>query len=158
MSSQVDFSGFADQGGFAVEFSYSDRGRRVDVIRRKEIVMVRMVKLIGIFCLSLVASATMQAQEWPRYAPSRPTVSPYLNLTNQNRGVLPNYYSLVRPMQNQVAFDNRIAAVAQAQARNIRSLQQLTAPITTQGTGTASVYQNYSHYYPMLSSRPGFAR
>lgn len=58
-----------------------------------------------------------------RYAPSTPTISPYLNLTRFNGGGLPNYYSLVRPQVQQQAFDQQQAAQQQLQGYKIRTLQ-----------------------------------
>lgn len=114
--------------------------------------MRRTTEIAAVLCLSAAMCGSAGAQDYPRYTPSRPTLSPYLNLTTPNRGVLPNYFSLVRPLQTQRSIDTRLTAAAQAQARTIRNLSQLTAaPPASQGTGTASVYRQYSHFYPRLS-------
>ena len=89
-----------------------------------------------------------------RYQPSRPTVSPYLNLLRRDVGPLPNYYSLVRPQLNQNEFNQRqrvTNAEQQAQIqRNARSIVDINES-TAAPTGTASVYRNFGHYYPGIS-------
>lgn len=58
-----------------------------------------------------------------RYQPSKPTVSNYLNLTRQNNGAVPNYYSLVRPMQRQREFNLQEQSLRRQQAGAIQQLQ-----------------------------------
>ena len=87
-----------------------------------------------------------------RYQPSRPTVSPYLNLLRRDVGPIPNYYSLVRPQLNQIDLNQRQQVVNQQQAqiqtnaRGVAALKESTAA----PTGTASTYRNYGHYYPSM--------
>jgi hypothetical protein len=88
------------------------------------------------------------AQDVPRYAPQRPTLSPYLNISGTGFGGLPNYYRLVRPEVNQRAFDNRSSRAARSQALAIQSLKNLSSAQTAGATGTGSVYGNLSHFYP----------
>lgn len=96
----------------------------------------------------IVNSLSLYAQDIPRYSPSRPTVSPYLNLLRSDSGPLPNYYSLVRPQLNQEKFDNQISAATRQNSIAVQRLSALSS--NSQGgnaTGTDSVYSNYSHYY-----------
>ena len=58
-----------------------------------------------------------------RYQPSRPTTSSYLNLTRFNPTPTPNYYSLVRPAQQQRAFNQQERALRSQQAGAILQLQ-----------------------------------
>jgi len=91
---------------------------------------------------------TAMAQDVPRYSPQRPTLSPYLNLTRGGVGGLPNYYSLVRPQQNQQAFQRRATAVVQSQGFAIQSLSTLATARPGGPTGSGSVYKNLSHFFP----------
>lgn len=103
------------------------------------------IAMSGWLMLNLLS---VHAQDIPRYAPRRPTVSPYLNLLRNDFGPLPNYYSLVRPQLNQQAFDNQISAATKQNSIAVQRLSTLSTE--SQGrsaTGTDSVYSNYSHYY-----------
>jgi len=110
-------------------------------------------------CISLgivlfLQSRTALGQSIPRYTPQRPTISPYLNLLRTDNGVMPNYYSLVRPQLDQQSFDNRVLLSERSQARAIRQLSEISDAATTGQTGTGSTFrnlshfQNRSHYYP----------
>ncbi|MCX7396074.1 MAG: hypothetical protein NT138_00175 [Planctomycetales bacterium] len=88
-------------------------------------------------------------QDIPRYTPQRPTISPYLNLLRNDNGSLPNYFSLVRPQQNQRNLDNQILSTTRSQARQVQELNDLAAGGTSGGaTGSAGTYRNLSHFYP----------
>src|SRR3990170_1237344 len=56
-----------------------------------------------------------------RYQPSRPTVSPYMNLFRDQTGPLPNYQALVRPLQLQ---DETNRLQEQSIQRNAQQTQQ----------------------------------
>jgi len=99
------------------------------------------------------------AQRAGRYRPTRPTMSPYLNLLRNNNGAIPNYYSFVRPQQRQKEFNRREQILRSKQAHTLgkiqNSIQQGQAPIHATGTGsgfmqpgTRSTFMNSSHYYP----------
>ena len=85
--------------------------------------------------------------------PNGPTVSPYLNLLNNNNQLngVPNYQSLVRPLLDQ---QNAIQ-------RQGSSLQRLQQQVNTQGggsgagraTGHATSFMYYSHFYPAPRGR-----
>jgi hypothetical protein len=80
--------------------------------------------------------------------PNGPTVSPYLNLLQNNNQLngQPTYQSLVKPLVDQQA----------AIQRQGNSLQQLQQQVRTQSSGAPSqratghttFFMNYSHYYP----------
>lgn len=108
-------------------------------------------------CLSPKLSA---AQELRRYQPTRPTVSPYLNLGRFNTGGLPNYYTLVRPLNRQRQVNTQAQRVQQQQALALQRLETAvrTAPAVPQvSTGTGSrfltsgsrvSYRDTRQYYP----------
>jgi hypothetical protein len=83
--------------------------------------------------------------------PNGPTVSPYLNLLQNNNQLngQPTYQSLVKPLIDQQS----------AIQRQGNSLQQLQQQVGTQGggggpqraTGHTTFFMNYSHYYPNAS-------
>ena len=58
-----------------------------------------------------------------RYEPSRPTVSPYLNLFRERRGVLPNYYTLVRPFERQYETNRMQQQIIDQQSQAVDRLQ-----------------------------------
>ena len=83
--------------------------------------------------------------------PNGPTVSPYLNLL-QNNSVFSqasNYQSLVKPLIDQ-------NAAIQRQGGAINRLQQQVNPGASsgrgggRGTGHTTYFMNYSHYYPAM--------
>jgi len=80
---------------------------------------------------------------------SRPTVSPYLNLVNNNDPNLTNYQSLVRPQVNQQRVNSQ-------QASQINRLEAKPPSSGNAGseslrsTGHQATWNNYSHYYPNL--------
>jgi hypothetical protein len=91
-----------------------------------------------------------------RHTIGSPSVSPYLNLLNNNSsGTATPYQSLVRPQLEQ-------QRVNQQQSRSIQGLQQnLQAQARAnaggagieRGTGHPSVFMDYLHYYPGLNQR-----
>ncbi|MEX2139938.1 MAG: hypothetical protein WD894_11795 [Pirellulales bacterium] len=93
----------------------------------------------------------------PRYAPSRPAVSPYLNLLRRDTGPVPNYHTLVRPQLQQQAINQQQRAINQQQQSLVqaqqRGLQRVQAGLLEirqpQGspTGTGGGYMDYSHFY-----------
>jgi hypothetical protein len=97
----------------------------------------------SVVVLALLCAAESQAQT-PRYQPSRPTVSPYLNLFRNNTGPLPNYYSLVRPQLNQLDFNQRQMTAQQQQNAAIGALQAETRQLgTTTQTGKSSGFMKF---------------
>lgn len=83
--------------------------------------------------------------------PNGPTVSPYLNLLNNNNQLngVPNYQSLVRPLVDQQDAIRRQGNSLQRLQSQVNSTYN--APPTTgglRGTGHASYFMNFSHFYP----------
>jgi hypothetical protein len=110
----------------------------------------------------LLDSQNVEAQV-QRYQPSSPTVSPYLNLTRFNSGSMPNYYSLVRPLQQQRTFNLQEQALRKQQATSLGKLHNdLQRATTASGTGTGSwfmqpgsrsTFLNTTRYYPQPGIR-----
>ena len=98
-----------------------------------------------------------------RYQPSRPTVSPYLNLFRFNNSVIPNYQSLVRPeqeaqrfRQQQLQYDRRQTQQLNQLQSSVQVLQQpavATELVAPTGKGSwfnrpgGSSFQNTSRFY-----------
>lgn len=86
-----------------------------------------------------------------RFQPSRPTVSPYLNLFRSDRGTVPNYHLYVRPLQQQRALNNRVQEQGVAQDQAVRQLGEQISQIraaSTSPTGIGAGFGNYLQYYP----------
>jgi len=90
------------------------------------------------------------AQNLPRhYQPPRPTISPYANLMGSNQGVLPNYYSLVRPQLQQQATNQQQQSLIR---QNVSSIQELSrrapdvAPAMPQ-SGVHTEFMNHHAYF-----------
>jgi len=81
-----------------------------------------------------------------RYTPGRPTVSPYLTLSQGFNGFNPaiNYHTFIRPMRQQRAFNQQQSAqLFQLQQQlNQQSLQQGIRP-----TGTAAWFMTHQQYF-----------
>lgn len=108
--------------------------------------------------LLTMSCRNISGQDIQRYSPQRPTVSPYLNLLRNDNGSVPNYYSLVRPQQNQQSFDRQIASATRLQSLSIQRLEEVAQMQTTRSTGTGSVYRNLSHFYPAKRTASGRRR
>jgi hypothetical protein len=99
--------------------------------------------LLSFIAVLALAVAPVQAQGARRYQPSRPTVSPYMNLFRNNVGPLPNYYSLVRPQINQLAVNNQVATQQAQQSASLNMLQSQTAKQAATPTGKNSWFMTY---------------
>ena len=96
--------------------------------------------------------ALAQAQ----YRPSRPTLSPWLNLYDREPGPLGNYLSRVRPQMQLRStlhqYDARLRFQGSALASLGGEVAGLTERDSIRATGTGSGFMDYSHYYPTLGS------
>jgi hypothetical protein len=80
-----------------------------------------LIALVAAGCwLGTAAESHAQVR---RYEPSRPTVSPYLNLFREQTGILPNYQALVRPQQLQNETNQRQREINQRGATEAQNLQ-----------------------------------
>ena len=112
------------------------------------------------WAVTLLSPKLSDAQELRRYQPTRPTVSPYLNLGRFNTSGLPNYYTLVRPLNRQRQVNTQAQRVQQQQALALQRLETAvrTGPVIPQvSTGTGSrfltsgsrvSYRDTRQYYP----------
>lgn len=98
-------------------------------------------------------------QGFRTYEPTKPTVSPYLNLLRTNFGPLPNYQSLVRPQLRQQSFNQSASRAIEYNLRQVATLER-SVPPQRQGrirvrsapmrpTGVAGQFQYFSHYFPI---------
>lgn len=91
-----------------------------------------------------------QARGEREYQPARPTLSPYTGLLQSNFGALPNYFAIVRPQQQQTAFNRRIQTTTRFQAIRIQDIASGTdRPIANQ-TGQNAGFEQYLHFYPPI--------
>jgi hypothetical protein len=104
-----------------------------------------MPPILPAIALAIALAMTSEgfAQGARRYQPSRPTVSPYLNLYRNNVGPLPNYYSLVRPQLNQQTLNDRVLAQQAQQSATLGVLQSQSAQSTVTPTGKRSWFMTY---------------
>jgi hypothetical protein len=101
---------------------------------------------VGLGSVLLATDAFAQAPRRPMPS-SRPTVSPYLNLLNNNNPNVTNYQSLVRPQVNQARVNsNQAAQISRLQARPPKSGNAGNESLRS--TGHQATWNNYSHYYP----------
>lgn len=115
-----------------------------------------LVALLALVALAIPGTASAQAPYQGGFAsghsdnPNGPTVSPYMNLLQNNNVLGPptNYQSLVKPLIDQQSAIRR-------QGNSINQLQQQVNSngpnVTTPGgraTGHQTYFQNLSHYFP----------
>jgi hypothetical protein len=125
-----------------------------------------LVILIGACSIGAFFPAASMAQQ--RYTPSRPTVSPYLNLFQNNRNggsfnrALPNYYTLVRPQLEQNRVNQYQQQLLQQQTSTISQLQSNLQILQQQQsgqnvvTGHNSWFGNTGGYFANVgASAPG---
>lgn len=99
--------------------------------------------------LSAQGRAARSGRAGYRNTLSRPTVSPYLNLTRGGNPAI-NYFTLTRP-----PIDLRAQQFRQQQATQglQREIDEGVRASELPPTGHSASYMNYSHYYPALSNR-----
>lgn len=123
---------------------------------------VKLVLAIACVASGILLSSPEASVAQERYTPSTPTVSPYLNLFQNNRNggpisrALPNYYSLVRPQLQQNRINNNQQQLIQQQNTVIDQLQQNVQVLQQQPgnvvTGHNSWFLNTSRYYAQAGS------
>jgi hypothetical protein len=98
------------------------------------------------FSLTLIIASSEPAEaQARRYRPSRPTVSPYLNLLRPDVGPLPNYHALVRPQLEQQITNKEIAAALEANSKRLQFLQSGQGRVRDSGvraTGISGGFQS----------------
>ncbi|EGJ32847.1 hypothetical protein LYNGBM3L_75450 [Moorena producens 3L] len=121
--------------------------------------MKNLIFILFSIVFTLLASTASAQQNSSQYEPSTPTVSPYLNLLRRdNQGGLPNYYTFVRPAQQQQRTLRQINSRFNRQSSTLAQLQnsivEFSAPPTGSGSGfmlqgRRSGFQKYSHFFPL---------
>ncbi len=114
------------------------------------------------FVLVFASSQAAQAQRPATYYPARQTFSNFLLYRQLNGTGIPNYYSYVRPANQNRDFLNRISRPVVGQRQSLSVEQEVARALDTQlrqrvttGIGQPSVpaqFGNTSHFYPQ--SRP----
>lgn len=125
--------------------------------------MIRYSLPVAVAITLAVSVGSSEAQRVPNYN-RRPTISPYVNLFNNNQGGVNNYFSFVRPMQQQARINRQQYQQQQFLEQQLIQPgmgQPMMAPggfqagmlrAGSQGVGqpaTAASYFNYSHFYTM---------
>ncbi|MCH8046809.1 MAG: hypothetical protein IID44_24165 [Planctomycetes bacterium] len=121
--------------------------------------MQRIIFSLVIVAISLLicgpASAQQPRRSYSPYQPSRPTVSPYIDLLRRRTGELSNYHTFVRPkLRTQAALrqqSNRFGSLQRqfgGLQRQFSSLQNTQAAPTGIGGG----FMNFSHFYSTPTS------
>ena len=92
-----------------------------------------------------------------RFAPARPTISPYLYLSRGTVGGVPSYYAWVRPRFELERQMNQVNQQLNFLDRQLLIEQQMNqvqqgesgAPYRAVGSpSTAATFMNYSHFFP----------
>jgi hypothetical protein len=115
--------------------------------------MRTFARLCTLTAVALISQA-VQAEQLPfsNSIPSRPAVSPYLNLLQPNSTGVSNYFNYVRPQiqqrqelirqQAQIHQIQRQVERGQAGGVPVRGSQEIRA------TGHETAFMNYLHFYP----------
>jgi hypothetical protein len=103
------------------------------------------------------ATSVSLAQRPTRYSPSRPTVSPYLNLFRPREvGSVPNYFSLVRPQLQQNEINQLNQQVLQRQTQAIQQLQTNVLNPQSQAQGPLVAPTGKSSWFAQPAKRSTF--
>jgi hypothetical protein len=121
---------------------------------------------MAITTLTTTASAQYKGKQRPFDTTSRrPSVSPYMNLVNNQTGQATNYQSLVRPQLDQQNYNAQSASAIKSLQRGQskgsgsggksapggqNSKSSAEGNLKLRPTGHASSRENYSHFYPGL--------
>ena len=85
-----------------------------------------------------------------RFQPSRPTISPYMNLFRRDTGPIPNYHLYVRPIQRQQALNQQQQLLNVEQGMALQELQLGLNQVQRSATGSTGIgagFRNFSHFY-----------
>lgn len=148
--------------------SPSDAPRAKGLVRVANM-RIRSAWLIFCVCLSAGIIAADAAGQTPRsygYQPTRPTISPWMNLYQRNTGAVDNYHTYVQPQKQLQETLQQQNARIQQQGLGIRGLTHQLSDLeqgkTVRATGAGSVFMDYSHYYDLQSAggtfRPSSSR
>ena len=105
---------------------------------------------------SAQVSRNPAASIFRRHTTGSPSVSPYLNLLNNNSsGTATPYQSLVRPQLEQQKVNQQQSRSIQSIQSNLHAQQRANAGAAgiERGTGHQALFMNYLHYYPGFNQR-----
>ena len=115
-------------------------------MKRMQVILAVMLSCAVFWCQGAAV-----AQHGRTYSPSRPTLSPYLNLFRRDAGAVDNYNSFVRPeIEMQNTLQEQETAVTQQSGRLRlldRQVERLEGTSSARSTGAGSRFMNYSHYF-----------
>lgn len=131
--------------------------------------MFRRYLLIAVLLIVGLGATDSFAQ---RRLPSRPSISPYVNLFNNTTGGVNNYFQFVRPLQQQARINQRQfnqtarlqRQLLQPQVGGAQVIGPNALPATgllrpgTQGVGVptqAATFFDYSHFYSIPRTQGG---
>lgn len=113
----------------------------------------------GLLIALAVIGAADTATAQQRYRPTRPTVSPYLNLLRANTSPVPNYYTFVRPVQNQIAINREQEQQIIEQRTLLNELQNQPLQVAPgPNTGSAAWFRQPSGRAGFRNTRGYFIR
>ena len=124
------------------------------------------VLIAAVFVVSLACPVTSQAQYYGGYSGytsvNGPTVSPYLNLLQQNQFGLPTYQTLVRPQieaRNAIVRQEQSLQQLQQEVQRGRSSQSRSRNSGTNRrfTGHQTFFSNTLQYYNRNEIRPAIS-
>ncbi len=113
----------------------------------------KVVAYAAVVSVAVLVGSPAIAQ--PKYTPSRPTFSPWLNLYQRNTGVLDNYHTYVRPqmeLERTLRQQDLTLSRQSAALRQVQSQLRTERPAQAGPTGVHSTFMNYLHYYPGAST------
>jgi hypothetical protein len=157
----IDKSDWSSGGNFSIMLSEASRPAAKQGVPRSKMRIATMSLMIGatVALMPLFAHAQTRSGQ---YTPARPTVSPYLNLLRQGAGPVTNYYTQVRPQQQQQAINQQQQAInlqqqslMQTQQQGLRTVQEGLLQVRepqVNPTGTGGGFMNYSHFYSFSRS------
>lgn len=112
-----------------------------------------LLTAVGIFFMAAAPAALAQYTggfyQGRSDNPNGPTVSPYLNLLNNNNqfSTVTSYQSLVKPLIDQQSAINRQGNSLQQLQQQVNS-QRAPGGAGGRATGHTTYFMNYSHFYP----------
>lgn len=140
-------------------------------VQRFSLSATRRTAVLAAVLAALATASESSAQVRQRYTPSRPTVSPYLNLLRTNASPVPNYYAIVRPQLQQNDFQRQQTELQfQQNQRLLRQDEEITqlrtnllrtqqgAEVATgnsswfQTNGSRQQFMNTSTYYSRVGT------
>ncbi len=105
-----------------------------------------------VFCMACLCLENSLFAQSPRIGPrvleipSRPAISPYLNLGRGQSGELPSYQAFVLP---NIQLQKQQRSLQQLQSQAFSLERAVNGDANVRSTGTGSAFQNFSHFYPV---------